>query len=87
MNPTLASALIGAMGAYLALGLVFALWFVTKGVGRLDPVAADGTWGFRLLILPGTAALWPLFVLRLVRGTKTPPDERNAHRAAAEVRS
>ena len=27
----------------------------------------SGTWGFRLLILPGAAALWPLLLLRWLR--------------------
>lgn len=54
------------LGAYAGIGLLFAVWFVFTGVGRLDPAAKDGPWGFRLLILPGTAALWPLLVRKLV---------------------
>ena len=44
---------------YAACGLVFAAAFVTAGVGRLDPAARGTSWGFRLLIVPGTVALWP----------------------------
>jgi len=67
---------------YLGLGVVFAIAFVTIGVGGLDPVAREGTVGFRLLILPGAAALWPLLALRWISGAKHPPVERNAHRDA-----
>ncbi len=54
-----------ALGVYAAAGLVFALWFVTVGVGRLDPVARGGTWGFRALILPASVALWPAILFRI----------------------
>jgi len=59
--------LVLALEAYLALGLLFALGFVTRGVARLDPAARTGTWGFRVLILPGCALLWPLLAARLLR--------------------
>lgn len=80
---SLASALVMAVGIYLAIGLVFAIAFVTRGCRRIDPAAADGTLGFRLLILPGAAAFWPLLLRRWVVGAGRPPAERNAHRDAA----
>ena len=70
------------MGVYLLCGLVFAAPFVLAGVGRIDPHAAHGTWGFRLLIMPGTILLWPLLAQRWLRGVHEPPEERNAHRCA-----
>lgn len=54
------------LGLYLALGLAFAVPFAWRWVGKLDPVAASGTRGFRLLILPGAVALWPLLAARLL---------------------
>ena len=56
---TLATLLVNILMIYLGVGIVFAIAFVWKGVGEIDPAAKDGTIGFRLLILPGTAALWP----------------------------
>ncbi len=47
------------LGVYLALGLAFALVFVTRGVGAVDAAAREAGWGFRVLIVPGTALLWP----------------------------
>ena len=70
-------------GAYLAVGLVFAILFVVRWVGRVDPAAQEGTWGFRVLIVPGSMLLWPLLWSRLLRGVAEPPAERNAHRSAA----
>jgi hypothetical protein len=64
MQPALIALI--AIGLYLAIGLCFALIFVGVLVGRIDPAARGAGWGFRLLILPGAAALWPL-LLRNVR--------------------
>jgi hypothetical protein len=83
----LAQAIVSAAGVYLALGLLFALPFALRGCQRIDPAAATGTWGFRALIVPGAAALWPLLLLRWMRGDRRPPRERNAHRDAADAAS
>jgi len=56
------------LGLYLLVGLLFAVPFVLRGVNRIDPVARKGTWGFRLIILPGVVALWPLLLNRWRRG-------------------
>jgi len=56
--------LVALFEIYVALGVLFAVAFVTAGVGRIDPVARDGTWGFRVLVFPGAAALWPLLLAR-----------------------
>lgn len=77
-----AEILVAAAGAHLAAGLAFALAFVTVGVQRVDPAARGAPWGFRLLILPGAVALWPLLLVRWLRAGP-PPEERNAHRDAA----
>jgi hypothetical protein len=67
LSLALANILVLLGGLYLLIGLLFAAYFVTRGAGRLDPVAAQGTWGFRLLILPGATALWPVLLARLLR--------------------
>ncbi len=74
------------MGAYLACGLVFAIPFALIGVKQIDPHAARGSWGFRLLIIPGTMAFWPLLFRRWATGVKGPPEECNAHRACGRRR-
>jgi hypothetical protein len=56
-----------ALGLYLALGLVFGLAFVTRGITRVDAAAEGSGWRFRLLVLPGVAALWPLLAVRWMR--------------------
>mgnify|MGYP001367912503 CR=1 FL=1 len=72
--------LVRFAASYLLIGVAFSMPFVLRWAGRLDPVAAHGTRGFRLLILPGVVLLWPLLALRLLRGDTSPPMERTAHR-------
>lgn len=71
--------------AYLLCGVIFAVPFVIAGVGRIDPHAQHGSWGFRILIAPGTILLWPLLASRWVRGVRAPPEEGTAHRCAART--
>lgn len=82
MSVELANWIVSALGVYAGTGIAFALAFVTVGVGRIDPIARRGTFGFRVLIAPGAAALWPLLLVRWARGA-TAPVERNAHRRRA----
>jgi hypothetical protein len=50
--------------AYAALGLLFALVFLVRGLELVD-AAAHGTGpGFRLLLIPGVVAFWPLLLQR-----------------------
>ncbi|MGH7457072.1 MAG: hypothetical protein ACRENG_37325, partial [bacterium] len=65
-------------------GFMFALFFVTKGAGKIDPTAEAGAIGFRLLIIPGTMAFWPLLAKRWWQGMTEPPEEKNPHRLAAK---
>lgn len=81
-----AQLIVWAATAYLGLGLLFGAVFVIAGAGRLDPHAKAGTWGFRILILPGSVLLWPLLASRWLFGGGQPV-ERNAHRVAAGERS
>lgn len=78
--------LVRALGIYALLGVLFAPAFVWRGVEKIDPAAKGASWGFRLVVLPGVVALWPLLWRRWLRGSP-PPVERNAHRAAAESRA
>jgi hypothetical protein len=59
-----AELIVALAGAYVAAGAVFAVAFLTWGVSRIDPAARKGTLGFRLIILPGVVALWPVLLLK-----------------------
>jgi hypothetical protein len=79
----IASVIVTLLVLYLGIGVVFAIAFVVSGVHRIDPVARNSGSGFRIMILPGSVALWPLLLRRWIRRTP-PPEERNAHRLAAK---
>lgn len=81
---SVAEAVVGLAGVYVALGLAFAVAFVARGLGAIDPGARGASLGFRLIVLPGVVALWPLLARRWWAGTGAPPVESNAHRRAAE---
>ena len=80
----IATAFLILLAIYLTCGFLFAIPFVFAGVKKVDPHAAHGSWGFRLLIIPGTLAFWPLLLRRWLKGISTPPEECNAHRRAAK---
>ena len=57
-----AEIIAGVLGAYAALGAVFAIAFIVRGIGSVDPVAKSSSIGFRLIVFPGVVALWPLLL-------------------------
>lgn len=83
MSPAAARVVIALGAVYLGAGALFAWPFAWRGVQAIDPVAREGTLGFRLVILPGVVFLWPLLAWRWARGTGHPPLEVNAHRRRA----
>jgi len=64
------SIVLQAVAAYLVLGLAFAAVFLPFGVGRVDPAAQGAPFTFRLLVLPGTVALWPYLLRVWIRSGK-----------------
>lgn len=56
--------------AYMAAGLIFGIWFIVSGVGRIDAGARGAGVFFRFLILFGTIIFWPMLAFRLIRGNR-----------------
>jgi hypothetical protein len=61
---------VAVFEGYAVAGAVFALLFVAFGIQRVDPVAEHAPIGFRLMVAPGAAALWPLLLVRWMRSTR-----------------
>jgi hypothetical protein len=68
MHPAVAF-LLNALALYAAIGAVAAVAFVTFGVTRVQP--APMSLGARILILPGTIALWPYVVARWIKAARS----------------
>jgi hypothetical protein len=64
--------LINLLGVYTGIGLLFAIAFLTVGISQVDPDSKGSGVGFRLIILPGVAALWPVLFTRWVGKGRVP---------------
>lgn len=67
---------------YAAMGLATAACVLAGLAGRFDPAARKSSWGFRLVVLPGVAFLWPFVLRAAVRGEGA--SDRTAHDMAAD---
>ncbi len=63
---------INLLGVYTGIGLLFAIVFLTVGISQVDPDSKGSGVGFRLIILPGVAALWPVLFTRWVGKGRVP---------------
>jgi hypothetical protein len=64
MYEQIAAAFLIALAVYAIAGMVFAIPFLMRGVVRIDDRAHSAGLGFRLIILPGVIALWPVLIRR-----------------------
>jgi hypothetical protein len=65
-----AQVILAVVGAYIGAGLLFGAVFITRSVHRMDHAARGAPWTFRLLILPGVVALWPVLWRRIAQSRK-----------------
>lgn len=80
MTHPMAALLVGLATSYVVIGACFAVVFVARGIDTIDPMARGASWGFRLLVLPGSVIFWPLLLIRWAARSMAPPAELNAHR-------
>ena len=57
--------------AYVLCGLAVGVPFVLSCVDRVDEAARGASLGFRLLILPGTIALWPPMATKWIKAPRS----------------
>ena len=62
------TAILSALALYAAAGAVFALAFLSIGLPRIDHASKGAGLLFRLMIVPGLIALWPLMLVRWIAG-------------------
>lgn len=70
------------MKLWLAIGLLFGIAFVVRGINRVDSASASSKWGLRLILIPGCLVFWPRLLQLWVRGVQL-PTEQSSHRNAA----
>jgi len=59
-----------ALALYAATGFAVAIAFLAFGVTRVLPEPAPVTLGARIMLFPGTAALWPCVLIRWLRSSR-----------------
>ena len=59
--------LLLALALYAAAGFAVAVAFLVFGVTRVLPEPAPVTLGARIMLFPGTAALWPYVLIRWLK--------------------
>jgi len=67
MTEDLLNIFISVIGLYFFIGFLFGLYFIVKGVTRLDHDAKGTSFWFRLIILPGSIGLWPILLAKMIK--------------------
>jgi hypothetical protein len=57
---------------------LFSLFFIFKGIEKVDETAHGSSWGFRIMIIPGITALWPLLLYKWIKSKSVRHDEATA---------
>jgi hypothetical protein len=75
---TLLEIILVLVGIYLAIGAVFALYFVVFQIARFDKAANGTSIFFRIIIFFGATALWVLLLKQILQNKER--IEVTAHR-------
>ena len=65
------SIILIVLAVYLAIGFLFAIPFVIKGIHKVDEGSHEGSIGFRIIIIPGTMVFWPLLLKKWIKANAT----------------
>ena len=65
MITTIIDIVLGAMALYLAIGLLFSIYFYAGGAAKMDEGAKGTPWHFKLIIFPGVVLFWSVLILKL----------------------
>jgi hypothetical protein len=62
----LVSIILVVAALYFLLGVLFAFFFLAKGIQKTDAAVTGSSRGFRFIILPGIIVLWPVLLNKWV---------------------
>ena len=60
---------------YLAIGVLFVIPFLVRGISKVDEDAHGGTTGFKIIIIPGVIVFWPVLLKKWLRVKNNNPTE------------
>ena len=61
---------------YLALGVLFLIPFLMKGIYKMDEGAHGSTIGFKIIIIPGVIVFWPVLLSKWMKGNRNHGDTK-----------
>ena len=61
---------------YLALGVLFVIPFLMKGLTKVDEGAHGSTMGFKIIIIPGVIVFWPVLLSKWMKGNMNHGDTK-----------
>ena len=64
---------VGFLGGYVALGILFSIYFFIKGASQMDELIAQSKWKVRILLIPGAIGLWPVLLRKLIHKIRSKP--------------
>ena len=65
------STILTIVGIYLALGIIFSIAFLWKGIAKVDDGANETGVIFKMLLFPGLVAFWVYFLRKWLKTNTT----------------
>lgn len=54
---------------YVVMGLLFSVYFYTKGAARIDEGTEGTPWHFKLIIFPGVVLFWSVLLVKSLKSS------------------
>ena len=67
---TIVEIILCIVALYLALGFLFMIPFLIKGINKIDEGAHGSSIGFRIIIIPGVIVFWIVLLNKWIKAKK-----------------
>ena len=64
---TIVTIIFYIVAVYLAMGFLFMIPFIIKGINKIDEGAHGGSIGFRIIIIPGVIVFWIVLLNKWIK--------------------
>ena len=70
MEQLIISTILFVVALFLLCGMVFTVFFIARGLQKIDEGVSGSSWGFRIIIIPGCILFWPVLLKKWRKATK-----------------
>ena len=70
MAVIIVSVVLITVALYLLAGAIFSIFFLARGLKKIDEGTHGSTVGFRIIIIPGCIVFWPLLLRKWLNAIK-----------------